>query len=289
MVKQDPSASVYSPFDTIRHDGYLEGGFACIRVRSPGSGTVGGRPPTGASVRRGRRPSLFPPPVDFAQQLALIAPVLLFAMVAHEYAHGYAAFRQGDMTAYQLGRLTWNPLRHIDPFMTVILPVMLAFLGGPIFGGAKPVPVNPRNYRNYKRGDIIVSLAGVATNVVIAILSVPVIMLVGLLGDQLPTLMRPLAILQQMLAMGIFINLMLAAFNLMPIPPLDGSHVFKYLLPPQWSLQYQRLGGIGLLILFAVLSFGRPIVNLWLSPAYILRAVAERFYFPYLLPNPFAG
>lgn len=237
----------------------------------------------------GLSPLLFLPPVDFAQQLALIAPVLLFAMVAHEYAHGYAAFRQGDMTAYQLGRLTWNPIRHIDPFMTVILPVMLAFLGGPIFGGAKPVPVNPRNYRNYKRGDIIVSLAGVATNVLIAILSVPAIILVGVLGAQLPALERPLAVLQQMLAMGIFINLMLAAFNLLPIPPLDGSHVFKYLLPPRWSLQYQRLGGVGLLILFAVLSFGRPIVNLWLSPAYVLRVVAERLYSSYLLPNPFAG
>ena len=108
--------------------------------------------------------------MNFAQQLALVGPVLLFSMVAHEYAHGYAAYRQGDMTAYQLGRLTWNPLKHIDPFMTVLLPVFLAFVGGPIFGGAKPVPVNPRNYRHYKRGDIIVSLAGVATNVVIAVL-----------------------------------------------------------------------------------------------------------------------
>ena len=210
-------------------------------------------------------------------------------MVAHEYAHGYAAFRQGDMTAYQLGRLTWNPIRHIDPFMTVILPVVLAFLGGPIFGGAKPVPVNPRNYRHYKRGDIIVSLAGVVTNVVIALLSVPLIILVGLIGEQLPAAERPLAILQQMLSTGIFINLMLAAFNLMPIPPLDGSHVFKYLLPPRWSLQYQRLGGVGLLLLFAVLSFGRPLVNLWLSPAYILQVAAQRIYLPFLLPNPFAG
>ena len=81
--------------------------------------------------------------MDFAQQLALVFPVLLFSMVAHEYAHGYAAMRQGDMTAYQLGRLTWNPIKHIDPFMTVIVPVMLAFLGGPIFGGAKPVRSTP--------------------------------------------------------------------------------------------------------------------------------------------------
>jgi len=226
--------------------------------------------------------------VDTTQQLVLVAPMLLFSMVAHEYAHGYAAFKQGDMTAYQLGRLTWNPVKHIDPFMTIILPVMLALIGAPIFGGAKPVPVNPRNYRNYRRGDIIVSLAGVATNVLIALLLVPLVVAVGLLGYALPEAVRPLSILQQMLAAGIFINLILAAFNLIPIPPLDGSHVFKYLLPPQWSLQYQRLGGVGLLLLFAVLSFARPLVNLWLAPAFMLRMLAERLYFPYLLPNPFA-
>lgn len=225
--------------------------------------------------------------MDLIQQLLLVAPVLLFAMVAHEYAHGYAAFKQGDMTAFQLGRLTFNPLKHIDPFMTIILPVMLALLGGPIFGGAKPVPVNPSNYRNYRRGDIIVSLAGVATNVVIAILSVPLIIAVGMLGRWLPDLLRPLGILQQMLVAGVFINLILAAFNLIPIPPLDGSHVFKYLLPPRWALQYQRLGGVGLLLLFAVLSFGRPLVNAWLAPAYMLRVAAEQFYFPFMLPNPF--
>ncbi len=90
------------------------------------------------------------------QSFILIAPVLLFSMVAHEYAHGYAALRNGDATAYQLGRLTWNPAKHIDPFMTIILPLLLFLANAPIFGGAKPVPVNPRNYRNYKKGDIIV-------------------------------------------------------------------------------------------------------------------------------------
>ncbi len=225
--------------------------------------------------------------MDF-QQLALIAPGLLFAMVAHEYAHGYAALKQGDPTAYQLGRLTLNPLKHIDPFMTVILPLVLWAMGGPIFGGAKPVPVNPRNYRNYKKGDIIVSLAGVATNVMIAIACIPVIILLGFLGQQIPGLERPLAIAQRIAEVSILINLFLAAFNLLPIPPLDGSHVFKYLLPPRWALQYQRLGGAGLLILFAMLSFGRPLINAWLTPVYVLRIMAERVYFPYLLPNPFA-
>jgi Zn-dependent protease len=224
-----------------------------------------------------------------AQRVALILPVLLFAVVAHEYAHGYAAKRQGDMTAFMLGRLTFNPIRHIDPFMTIILPVMLAVMNLPIFGGAKPVPVNPRNYRNFKRGDIIVSMAGIATNIAIAILSVPLIMLVGLLGDFLPGLVRPLGVLQQMLVYSVLINLFLAAFNLLPIPPLDGSHVFKYILPPRWSLIYQQAGRFGLLILFALLYLGRPLLMVWLSPVYILHMAAQRLYFPFMLPNPFSA
>ncbi|MEO7521865.1 MAG: site-2 protease family protein, partial [Gemmatimonas sp.] len=205
-----------------------------------------------------------------------------------EYAHGYAAMRQGDMTAYQLGRLTWNPLKHIDPFMTVILPLILWAINAPIFGGAKPVPVNPRNYRNYKKGDIIVSLAGVATNFVIAVVSVPLIILVGLAGQYLPDVVRPLGILQQMLMMGIYINLLLAMFNLLPLPPLDGSHVFKYLLPPAWSLQYQQFGRFGFFILFALLSFAPGLLRAWLAPVLYLRYMAEQLYFPYILPNPFS-
>ena len=221
--------------------------------------------------------------------LALVAPVLLFAMVAHEYAHGYAALKQGDTTAQQLGRLTWNPLKHIDPFMTIILPLVLWALGQPIFGGAKPVPVDPRNYRQYRRGDIIVSLAGVATNLAIAIASVPVIILIGLLGQNLGSIERGLAILQQMLEVGIYVNLILVAFNLLPIPPLDGSHVFKYILPPKWSLAYQRLGGLGLLILFGLISFAPGILRAWLAPAFYLRVLAQQFYYPFMLPNPFSS
>jgi Zn-dependent protease len=225
--------------------------------------------------------------LDFTQ-LALVAPVLLFAMVAHEYAHGYAAMRQGDMTAHQLGRLTWNPLKHIDPFMTVLLPLMLFAMHMPIFGGAKPVPVNPRNYRHYRRGDIIVSLAGVATNVLIALCCVPLIMLVGIVAQYVPSLIRSFAIIQQMLQVGILINLFLAAFNLLPIPPLDGSHVFKYLLPLKWALAYQRLAGLGFLLLFAVLYLARPVLDIWLAPVGYLRVLAESVYFPYMLPNPFS-
>jgi Zn-dependent protease len=217
------------------------------------------------------------------QNFILIAPVLLFSMVAHEYAHGYAAMKQGDMTAYQLGRLTWNPAKHIDPFMTIILPLLLFLAKAPIFGGAKPVPVNPRNYRNFKRGDIIVSLAGVATNLVIAFLCVPAIMLVHALGSRIDAIAGPASIFQMMLAHGIVINVFLAAFNLIPIPPLDGSHVMKYLLPPAWSLAYQRLGRYGLVILFALLYLGRPLLMLWLSPAFVLIGALQRIVAPFII------
>src|SRR6202163_3887097 len=135
-------------------------------------------------------------------------------MVAHEYAHGYAALKQGDTTAYALGRLTWNPIPHIDLFMTILLPLLTYFTTGIAFGGAKPVPVVPRNYRNFKRGDIIVSLAGVATNFLIPILFVPLILAFGALGRVSPLLTETFALLQTMLLYGVLINLALAAFNL---------------------------------------------------------------------------
>ena len=216
--------------------------------------------------------------------LVLVAPVLLFSMVAHEYAHGYAAYRQGDPTAYQLGRLTWNPLKHIDPFMTVILPVMLAVMGGPIFGGAKPVPVQPRNYRDYKRGDIIVSLAGVATNFVLAFVCALLIVLLGLLGRALPDATSTLALLQEMLRHGIWFNLMLTFFNLLPIPPLDGSHVAKYLLPPAWAIRYVEFGRFGMLILLLFLSMGQGALRAWLTPAFALQRAALQTVAPYVLP-----
>ena len=203
-------------------------------------------------------------------------------MVAHEYAHGYAALKQGDATAYQLGRLTWNPIKHIDPFMTVLLPLFTFFFWNFAFGGAKPVPVNPRNYRNYKRGDIIVSLAGIAANLVIAVACVVLVMLIGVVGQRATGALQELALLQAMMAYGILFNLLLAIFNLLPIPPLDGSHVMKYLLPPAWSLQYQRAGRFGLLIVFAVVMF---LPGLVFRPVQIATQFALGWAQPFLLPG----
>ena len=213
--------------------------------------------------------------------------MLLFSMVAHEYAHGWAALKQGDETALALGRLTWNPVKHIDPFMTLLLPLMLAAAGAPILGGAKPVPVNPANSRNLKRGDIIVSLAGVTANLLIVVACVPVIILAGWLGSVIPAAATPLALLQRMAVMGIFLNVILVVFNLLPIPPLDGSHVFKYLLPPALARPYQRLAGAGILVLLALMYFVPGFRNVVLSPALFVQSLAQQLYLPFLLPTPF--
>lgn len=221
--------------------------------------------------------------------LLLGAPVLLFAMVAHEYAHGYAAFKQGDDTAYMLGRLSWNPIRHIDLWMTVILPVVMFLSTGMALGGAKPVPVNPRKYRHYRSGDIIVSLAGIAANLALAVLFVPVIMLLGVVGNAVPATGDTLALIQLMFRLGIRINLLLAIFNLMPLPPLDGSHVVKHLLPARLSLAYQRTARFGFVILVLLLSFGTPVLSAWMAPALWLDDVAVRLISPHILLSPWTS
>jgi len=208
--------------------------------------------------------------------ILLWAPVLLFSMVAHEYAHAEAAYRQGDDTAYMLGRLTLNPLKHIDPFMTVIVPVMLwyASSGTFTFGAAKPVPVNPRKYRNYRRGDIIVSLAGIAVNLGLFVACAALFALSGFLGGLFPGLTGSAGIFQQMMITGMWLNLILAFFNLLPIPPLDGSHVFYHLLPPGWGLQYRQLYALGFIpvIMFVYFLPGAREVYLW--PARVLMGAA---------------
>jgi len=224
--------------------------------------------------------------VSWSQQLLLVAPVLLFSMVAHEYAHGWAALRQGDRTALLLGRLTWNPLRHIDPFMTILLPLMLAWAGAPILGGAKPVPVDPRNFRNLRRGDIIVSLAGVTANALIAVACIPAVVLIGVVGEAVPAVATGAALLQRMAIVGIFLNMILIIFNLLPIPPLDGSHVFKYLLPAQWARTYERLGSAGILLLIGLLYVVPGIRTVVLAPALVVQSAAQHLYAPFLLPSP---
>jgi Zn-dependent protease len=219
------------------------------------------------------------------QDLLLFVPVLLFSVIAHEYAHGYAALKQGDSTALMLGRLSWNPIKHIDPFMTVILPAMLFIgSGGKIMlGGAKPVPVDPRNYRNYRRGDIIVSLAGVFVNFLIALAAIVLFVLIGLLGRVVPGTNSALGIAQAMMMVCVRLNLLLLAFNLIPIPPLDGSHVIKHLLPPAWAVQYERFGRFGLLILILILYAGGNFLSYWMRPVLAFEALLLRWASPFAL------
>jgi Zn-dependent protease len=225
------------------------------------------------------------------QTILLVAPVLLFSVIAHEIAHGYAALRQGDRTALEAGRLSWNPARHIDLYFTILLPLimltgsLLAGGRGIVLGGAKPVPVDPRNYRNVRRGDIIVSLAGVATNLVIAVLCAAAIPVTGVIARSVPALEATLGIVQAMLVIGIQMNAVLIAFNLLPIPPLDGSHVAKYLMPRRLAIRYVQFGRYGILVLVLLLSFGEKLLQAWLHPALVFFQHALGLVSAYLLPT----
>ena len=206
-------------------------------------------------------------------------------MVAHEYAHGYAALRQGDNTAKVLGRLTFNPLKHIDPWLTVLLPAMLWFGSGGrfLFGGAKPVPVNPRNYRHYRRGDIIVSLAGIVTNLGLFVAFCLAAVAIGVIGNGFVDVPGWLVKFQRVLFWGVWFNLLLANFNLIPIPPLDGSHVFYHLLPPELGLKYRQLSRYGFLILLGLIFFAPQALFVMLLPAIFLLRTSLELMGPFTL------
>ena len=221
--------------------------------------------------------------------VALGFAVLLVSLSIHEAAHAWTADRLGDPTARLQGRVSLNPAVHVDPIGTLLLPAIAMFSHLPIIGWAKPVPVNPRNYRNYRRGDIIVSLAGIATNLLIAALLVPAIVALGLLGSVVPAAGETISIVQLMLRIGIFINLLLAVFNLMPLPPLDGSHVIKHFLPASWAWRYQQVARYGFLILIALLMFGGPVLRTWMAPAIWLDQLAMDAVSPFMLLTPWTS
>lgn len=231
-----------------------------------------------------------PDQLHILQTILLVVPVLLFSVIAHEIAHGYAALRQGDRTALDAGRLSWNPIKHIDPFLTILLPLVMltgsALFGGGkfvVFGGAKPVPVDPRNYRNIRRGDIVVSLAGVATNLVIALACGLMLVLTGLVARAVPALVATIGIMQAMLTIGVILNFGLIAFNLLPIPPLDGSHVMKYLLPRPLAIRYVQFGRFGLLVLMLLLFVGERVLQWWFTPAGMATDYLLRMAQPYIV------
>ncbi len=194
------------------------------------------------------------------QFFAAAAIPILFGITLHEVAHGWMARRFGDRTAEMLGRLTVNPLKHIDPLGTVVVPLLMAWLGGFIFGWAKPVPVNPRNLRNPKQSMIAVAAAGPMANLLMA-LGWALILRVLLLAD--PSAETRLLFFIEMARIGIFFNLLLAVFNLFPIPPLDGGRVLRGLVPESIGTRIDAVEPYGLIILVALLAFGLLGPILW--------------------------
>ena len=195
---------------------------------------------------------------------ALIVVIILFSVILHEVMHGVMALRFGDRTAQLAGRLTLNPLPHIDPIGTVLLPLLLVITGSPvIFGWAKPVPVNPYNFRDLRKGEFFVSIAGVLANLGLAFLAAALFHLTGPFSNSL---------LRNALAFAVDINLILAVFNLLPIPPLDGSKILLSFLPPRYVRSYQQLERYGILILLFLLLVpfgGSTIIGFILS--FVLR------------------
>ena len=197
--------------------------------------------------------------------------VLLFAISVHESAHAWMAYRLGDPTAKMLGRISLNPLVHIDLFGTILLPAVLILMGFPPFGYAKPTPVDNRNFKNMVRDDILTAVAGPVSNFLTAL--VAVICLAFLLhgsaagvspffrGTDVAT---PLA---KMFELAILINVILAVFNLIPLPPLDGSHVIRHFLSYDTLKVYDRVGYFGLVIVMFVLPMvGCSVVDIFSAP-----------------------
>jgi Zn-dependent protease len=198
--------------------------------------------------------------LPYLLEAALMAVVLLFSVIVHEVAHGYVALLNGDPTARMLGRITLNPGPHIDPVGTILLPLLLLLShAGILFGWAKPVPVNPLNYRNYRRGEITVSAAGPLSNLALAVAFALLLRLgLGNLG------------LMKLAYFGVSINIFLALFNLVPIPPLDGSHILSILLPRDLARLYHYLDPVGFVLI--LLLFYTGILSAVIMPFY--RAIA---------------
>ena len=207
-----------------------------------------------------------------------VLPVLILSIVVHEVAHAWVALREGDDTAQKLGRITLNPVSHMDLMGSFVVPVVLSLLpGGVIFGWAKPVPIDPGKFRNYRSGDIKVSLAGIVSNLILAVLFTLLALVVLKLQTVTGGGEAVLGFLLRMARFGIFINLILAVFNLIPIPPLDGSHVMAHFLPRQWEAAYRHAGRYGMLVLIGLLFLYRPFFTFILWPVFALMGLADRF------------
>ena len=201
---------------------------------------------------------------------ALIIPGLVIAIVFHEVAHGWVALLLGDPTAKEQRRLSLNPIRHVDVFGTLILPGFLALTGAPVFGWAKPVPVNKWRLRNPRYGMMAVAAAGPGTNFVLALIGAVVLGLALRFGAPIDPAEPPMLILA--LVNFIAMNIFLALFNMLPLPPFDGSHIVEGLLPPAAARVFARLRPYGLMLVFGLL-----LILPWLFPEW---RIVERVVLP---------
>jgi Zn-dependent protease len=196
--------------------------------------------------------------------------VFLFAISVHESAHAWMADKCGDPTAKMLGRITLNPLKHIDPIGTVLLPAIGLFTGAGIFGWAKPCPVTPQNFRNPVKGDILTTVAGPVSNFLLVTGSVLGLALISLASPTAKSVVQGLAgralldtnsvwvPIVWLLYSAIQLNVILGIFNLLPVPPLDGSHIFRHMLPDSIRNIYDSVGIVGILLIF---TFGGRIIR----------------------------
>jgi len=220
------------------------------------------------------------------EQLYII-PILLFSVIIHEIAHGWMALRLGDPTAKMMGRLTLNPIPHIDLIGSIVVPLFSLLAAGQVFiAWAKPVPVNPMNFRNFRRDDLLVSVVGPVSNLVLACICTLLFILFGYgriwIGPPDGSgLEEALTFICRMFYGGIILNIVLAVFNLIPVPPLDGSHVVASMLPASMADAYSRIGFFGVFVVIflmripAVNALFSMIVNGLFLP---LRAVITMFF-----------
>ena len=208
--------------------------------------------------------------IDFLQ-LAIVLGVILFSMTLHEAMHGFVGYWLGDDTAKLEGRLTLNPLKHIDPFLTILLPLTLAIIGAPIFGGAKPVPFNPNRVRGDEWGVAAVALAGPLTNLLIAF----VLFGIGtILGFNLVDFSYG-SVEEMVLTYGVFINLGFFVFNMIPLPPLDGSRVLYAFAPEFVRRGMELIEQYGLLVVFAIVLLASRQIGTFMLGA--IQAIVDVF------------
>lgn len=200
-----------------------------------------------------------------------IIPILIFSVVIHEVAHGWVALKCGDTTARDLGRLTLNPIPHIDLFGSILVPLLSILTTGRVFiAWAKPVPVDPRNFKNFRKDDSLVTSAGPISNLIIAFIC----SLFVILFYYIAIILSPpkesvgfefLNYMYKMFSAGIFLNVSLAIFNLVPIPPLDGSHLLANLLPESLSLKYRQIGFFGVFLILILFYYIPGVSNIFIS------------------------